>query len=209
MNIELWIAVAALVVAIVGQTINLLIGGQRDEQASLPVAEAVSELEALTGSMGKRLNDVETQNGELRAEVSKLKAMQSWSESMLKVLAQGVGVLVGQIIRIGHEPEWVMPQAFEEWLTKEAKKTAGKRLVPVGDLRTPTLRRMLIKHFDLSELQNLAFELRANYQNFPQTLDDFSRELVVWCERRGRVDDLIAHCMTLRPKVTWPPMESE
>jgi hypothetical protein len=65
------------------------------------------------------------------------------------------------------------------------------------------LRQKLIDYFNREELRTICFDLNIQYDNFPETLDGMTRELVAYCERNGRIPDLIKICKRLRPKVTW------
>jgi hypothetical protein len=49
----------------------------------------------------------------------------------------------------------------------------------------------LTESFSKSELQTLAFELRVDYENLPEAKDDFARELIVYLQRRKRLQELI------------------
>lgn len=62
------------------------------------------------------------------------------------------------------------------------------------------LRQLLQKHFDLSELKDLIFDLGVDYQLFHhETIRDLSRELIVYLERRDELSCLIIEIMRHRP----------
>lgn len=72
------------------------------------------------------------------------------------------------------------------------------------------LRNLISSHFNKSELRNLAYDLRINHENLPgETLHDLSRELIEWCRRHQQIEELIAQCKSLRPKVDWNSIYQE
>jgi hypothetical protein len=66
------------------------------------------------------------------------------------------------------------------------------------------LRQLLIKCFNDSELRNLCFDLHIDYENLNGIgKEDKVRELVAYCDRHGRIPELVEECRRLRPKVSW------
>ncbi len=67
------------------------------------------------------------------------------------------------------------------------------------------LRRRIEESFNLDEIKNLCFDLGINYENLPgeMTLTGRSRELVNYCQRNGRLADLITLCAEQRPPLDW------
>jgi hypothetical protein len=66
------------------------------------------------------------------------------------------------------------------------------------------LRRILLSSFNESELRDLCFDLRVDYDNLPgQSKADKARELVAYFDRRGRIAELIKVCYQLRPNASW------
>jgi hypothetical protein len=62
-------------------------------------------------------------------------------------------------------------------------------------------------HYNLSEVEELCFELDINYENLEgTTLDDKTRELVLYCQRRQRLPGLLARLEQQRPDVSWPSL---
>ena len=63
------------------------------------------------------------------------------------------------------------------------------------------LRRNLEYFFDESELRNLCFDLRIDYDNLRgESKSDKVRELLAWCIRRQREEQLLKAIMILRPQ---------
>ena len=65
------------------------------------------------------------------------------------------------------------------------------------------LRQKLAEHFNKEELRTLCFDLGIEHENLPDTKDGMARELVAYCERHGRIPELVAACQRLRPRVAW------
>lgn len=65
------------------------------------------------------------------------------------------------------------------------------------------LRGNLVNCFNREELRSLCADLDIEYENFPDVKDSMSRELVEYCERRGRIPELVTICSLLRPSVSW------
>lgn len=67
------------------------------------------------------------------------------------------------------------------------------------------LRRKLTSHFSLEELQTLCTDLDIDHEKIPGTeKESKARELIAYCERTGKVKDLLTECCKLRSHVTWP-----
>ncbi|UCC52145.1 MAG: hypothetical protein JSV68_24080, partial [Anaerolineaceae bacterium] len=70
------------------------------------------------------------------------------------------------------------------------------------------LRDQLSECFDKSELNNLCFDLDIKHEDLPaQTLTGIARELIAYCLRHKRLDNLIERCRQLRPLVAWPDVQ--
>ena len=66
------------------------------------------------------------------------------------------------------------------------------------------IRETLDKYFDDGELQTLCFDLGVDYDNLPgDNKADKARELVGYCERRGRVVALYEAIYRRRPNAFW------
>lgn len=66
------------------------------------------------------------------------------------------------------------------------------------------LRDQLAHYFSESELNDICFDLNIDYENLPdQTKQEKVRELIIYCQRHGLMEDLILRCKELRPQVSW------
>ena len=66
------------------------------------------------------------------------------------------------------------------------------------------LRKLIEKHFSLSDLKTLCFDLNITYANLPgDTLRDKSRELIDFCVRNDCLNELLEKLKMERPKVNW------
>jgi hypothetical protein len=66
------------------------------------------------------------------------------------------------------------------------------------------LRRNLTQHFSNDELNSLCFDLDIDYDNIEGDNKEAKvRELITYCNRSGRLLELLARCRTLRPSVDW------
>jgi hypothetical protein len=69
-----------------------------------------------------------------------------------------------------------------------------------------TLRKLLNTHFDLEEIETLCFDLHIDFENLDgQSKQAKVRELVLYCERYRRIDELVATIRRLRPPLIAPP----
>jgi len=78
------------------------------------------------------------------------------------------------------------------------------------------LRDQLATYFSDSELNDLCFDLNIDYQNLPgQTKQEKARELIIYCQHHGLLENLISRCQELRPHLSWeydehtPPVSEE
>ncbi|KAA3655950.1 MAG: hypothetical protein DWQ04_32510 [Chloroflexi bacterium] len=61
----------------------------------------------------------------------------------------------------------------------------------------------LIDHFNTEELRMVAFEMHIKHENFSSKLDSFARELIEYCERHQRIEELKEICQENRPSTAW------
>jgi hypothetical protein len=66
------------------------------------------------------------------------------------------------------------------------------------------LRGLIGKYFNVGELKSLCFDIDINYDELPgENLSIKVQELVSYCYRHNRTEELIAVCKQLRPHGTW------
>lgn len=76
--------------------------------------------------------------------------------------------------------------------------------MPLPPSSSANLRQQLATYFNLSELQNLSHDLGIKPETIKgSTPEDFARELVEHCGRRGMLDVLVERCKELRPHISW------
>lgn len=69
------------------------------------------------------------------------------------------------------------------------------------------LLKQIEQSFNNDELRLLCYDLGINYENLPgETRSQFARELILHCQRTGRLSDLIQVCRELRPNASWPSL---
>jgi len=64
-------------------------------------------------------------------------------------------------------------------------------------------RAKLVRYFNSSELETICFDMGIEYQNFAPALDKFAQDLIAYCERTGRTNELLNMCRKSRPHVDW------
>lgn len=81
-------------------------------------------------------------------------------------------------------------------------------LVNMKDFRN--LRRKIIEHFDLEELEILAFDLLVDWNSLlGEGRQTKTQSLISFMARRGRLNDLLALLQEMRPQVNWTTSPSE
>jgi hypothetical protein len=64
--------------------------------------------------------------------------------------------------------------------------------------------------FSAEDLRTLCFELNLDYDDLPSGgRKDKARELILLCERTGRLDDLLALCRRKRPNFDWDALSPQ
>jgi nucleoside phosphorylase len=88
--------------------------------------------------------------------------------------------------------------------------TVNVTSVPLQSAHTPTaqyrtkLRQNLVDNFGDNDLRDLCFDMGVDYESLPgEGKSAKARELISFCERRGRLPDLVTKCYELRPNVAW------
>jgi hypothetical protein len=82
---------------------------------------------------------------------------------------------------------------------------AGPGSAPVVEgINLSLLRQGIAKSFNKSELSTLCLDLDIEYEDLSgDTLTDKSRELVLYCRRRGQLLALVEYCRQERPHIAW------
>jgi hypothetical protein len=65
------------------------------------------------------------------------------------------------------------------------------------------LRKLLVNRFTKDELRTLCFDLDLPYEDFPDSASGLAREMLVYCEKRDRVPELIEAAREMRPDIDW------
>ena len=84
-----------------------------------------------------------------------------------------------------------------------ADRTKVKRGTILRREQRVELRRLLARRFSRDDLRTLCFDLGIRYDNFPDSINGLARELVLYCERRDRIPELVATARELRPDIPW------
>ena len=72
------------------------------------------------------------------------------------------------------------------------------------------LRDQMMEHFNKSELRDICFDLSINHENIAgDTLNDMARELVLYCHRLRRIEELVKYCEKLRPDASWHLIQAD
>jgi small GTP-binding protein len=68
----------------------------------------------------------------------------------------------------------------------------------------PALRDKIVNHFSLEDIIDIAFRLSIDSQKFgTKAIDELTRELLLYLDRRGRIPELISLCQRLNPAIEW------
>ena len=102
-----------------------------------------------------------------------------------------------------------LAQVCESNVNAAKARVKSIQVVPAPKCREPEwidrakLRQTLVAHFSESELRDLCFDLRVDYESLPgEGKSDKARELVACCERHGCIFELSEVVKKLRPHVS-------
>ncbi|MCA9917615.1 MAG: non-canonical purine NTP pyrophosphatase [Anaerolineales bacterium] len=67
------------------------------------------------------------------------------------------------------------------------------------------LRELMVRYFNKSELEALCFDLGIDKDDLPNaTKPELAQEIILYCERHGKLDKLLDICQEQRPHAEWP-----
>ncbi|WP_420628786.1 non-canonical purine NTP pyrophosphatase [Candidatus Leptofilum sp.] len=67
------------------------------------------------------------------------------------------------------------------------------------------LRELMVRYFNKSELKILCADLGIDQDELPNaTKSELAQEIILYCERHGRLDKLLEICRKQRPHADWP-----
>ncbi len=73
-----------------------------------------------------------------------------------------------------------------------------------GSVSRTNLRKILRKSFSEGDLRDLCQDLDIDYDDLPgEGKADKVRELIIFCDQRGRLSELLSKCQELRPDIPW------
>jgi hypothetical protein len=109
----------------------------------------------------------------------------------LNELRRGITILIAQVRRLGHVPEWT-PEAVPVTLPphEDSRQAETNRLVDLWQ--------RIADRFSMDEIADLAFRLGLPESN-SDTAGGRARELVAAARRRGLLDQLVDICRDERP----------
>ncbi len=125
----------------------------------------------------------------------------------LAVTAAVVSVLTQEVSSAGvpGDARAIVAHTFQPVAASEAHDVAQMAQAPSVAYRV-RLRELMLKHFDISELKTLCFDLGVDYESLGGAdagRTDKVRELILYFERRDRLSELVAACARLRPEASW------
>lgn len=95
----------------------------------------------------------------------------------------------------------------QEMAATPAGATVGDAFAPpsVALQNRNALLEKLVLYFSLEELKTLSFRLNIDYEQVGVVnKEQFAREIITFCERRGLVTELLRQCRAMRPHLDWP-----
>lgn len=105
-------------------------------------------------------------------------------------------------------------------MTIEQRNTISTRKLAVAEFYTAVLeeeqadtllknrirlRELIVRYFNKQELEMLCFDLGIDKDDLPDaTKQEMAQELILYCERRGKLEQLLEQCRLQRPHAEWP-----
>lgn len=175
-----------------------------------PLRQRKGDIMALAGHfISKFIKDIEpTPQITISPEAAKLLSAHNYLTANVRelhdILEYTVKLLGGDAV--------ILPEHLPT-LRSEAESDVHLAKVSIKDgfdvwLRQPEsmtkLRDILTVYFNDSELRNLSFDLKVDYDDLQgETKSDKARELIAFFSRRDRVIELLRICYELRPNASW------
>lgn len=154
-------------------------------------------IDGMARDMNERMDDYDRRQARDRQEMDKLHSELTDWKTYSRAQADYSRQLVSLLLGMGYDGE--IPPAPVPPTANQANVTAAERGGHVGDDRVLAIR--LGAAFNLDELRDLEFRLGVPDGTLGEaTLAARARELVRWCRRRGRVDELVELTRQLRPE---------
>jgi len=151
-------------------------------------------IDGMAQDMNERMDDYDRRQARDRQEMDKLHSELTDWKTYSRAQADYSRQLVSLLLGMGYDGE--IPSAP---VPPTAKQAAAAERGHVGDDRLLAIR--LAQAFNLDELRDLEFHLGVpDGALAEETIAARTRELVRWCRRRGRVDELRAVAVDLRPE---------
>ena len=67
------------------------------------------------------------------------------------------------------------------------------------------LRQLMTRYFNKHELESLLFDLGIDPEEIPEGIkSELAQEIILYCERHGRIESLLKLCREQRPNAEWP-----
>jgi len=108
-----------------------------------------------------------------------------------------------------HLEKWIWEYAEQSRQLEPAEAKSPEKSAPPSPVsqlpaKLAPLRDELAQRFTKEDLRALCFDLGVDYDDLPSaTKINQSQDLILYLERTGRLDELIARCRQLRPNVKW------
>jgi bifunctional DNase/RNase len=134
------------------------------------------------------------------------------SDAINLALRAGAPILVAEAVMAQMGIQTTPPKVQEEADNISILRRRGEKImastipekIPPDVQKRHLLRQKLGASFNLEELKHLSFDLNIDYENLPFTTKDlFIRELLLYCERAGRLPILMALVRQERPHISW------
>jgi hypothetical protein len=101
--------------------------------------------------------------------------------------------------------DWAIPVLYMRLRDGRLLKQMDKptEVKPMDRSARNRIRNNMTEYFNIAELQTICYDMDIDHENFPSAKSGLARELLQYCERRGRLPELIEICREERPDVEW------